>query len=172
MLDNDTSDSPVTGLTVTQPPAGQGSVEVIGAPADPAARATGAGTLQLRYTPSADFTGDVAITYTVSNAGGSTDGTLTVTVEAADVVVPPGNGDGGDNGDGNGVGNNNGNGDDTDDVADEVAGNDGRVDVVGGDLPNAGGPGAELLGIGALLVAAGGAITLRARRRTSGVRAH
>lgn len=146
VLANDTSDDPATALSVTAPPAGQGTVRVIdksAADGAPAARAVGAGVMVLEYTPPADFTGIVPITYTVTNSNGSTDGTLTVTVEAGAVVAPP-----------------------TEPVVDDVDAAVGDAGVgAAANLPNAGGPGAELLGLGALLVAAGGGVTLAARRR-------
>lgn len=108
-----------------------------------------AGTLALRYTPSADFSGTIPVTYTVTNSNGSTTGTLTITVRPSDVapVDPTDPDDADDTKDA----------DDTDDRVGDRA-------VATGALPDTGGPDLALLGVAGALLVAGGTIA-RSRRR-------
>ena len=165
VLANDTSEDPNTGLEVTALPPGQGTIEVVGEAAPPVEQTPGgvgilavpsAGTLALRYTPPADFSGEVPVEYTVTNSNGSTSETLTITVRAAaelptdpeGPVIPP-----------------------TVDVApaaqEDVTAAPARVGA-GSSMPNTGGPAASLLGIGFVLAAAGAGII--GRRRSTATR--
>ena len=87
------------------------------------------------YTPDADFSGTETFTYALSTQNGSDAATVTVEVEA-DAVAP---------------------------VADEV--DPPKIADVSSALPNTGGPDLSLAGYGALLLAGGGWLTLRSRRR-------
>src|SRR5215217_726466 len=83
VLAND-DDGPDTGETlnvtsVTQPPAGEGSTEIISSGPD-------AG--KVRFTPDADFFGQTNFNYTISDGNGGTD-TATVTVDVAATNDPP-----------------------------------------------------------------------------------
>src|SRR5215217_3887091 len=83
VLAND-DDGPDNGETlnvtsVTQPPAGEGSTEIISSGPD-------AG--KVRFTPDADFFGQTSFDYTISDGNGGTD-TATVTVDVADTNDPP-----------------------------------------------------------------------------------
>jgi LPXTG-motif cell wall-anchored protein len=155
VLANDDSDDPNTSLSVDSQP-DHGEAEVIGAPAPTApsgdesddegpltlaaasstdlvlAAVAGEGTLAVRYTPDAGFSGIDTFTYALSNSNGSTTGQVSVTVRGGEVV-------------------------------DSTSASSGDSDGV---LPDTGGPSASLLGLGALLVAAGGTLTARRRRGT------
>lgn len=169
VLANDTSEDPDTGLEVTPLAPGQGTIEVIGAAAPPVEETPGgvgilavpsAGSLALRYTPPANFSGEVPVEYAVTNSNGSTSGTLTITVQpAAELpvdpetptlpadpegpVTPP-----------------------TVDTApaavEDSATAPARVDA-GSSMPNTGGPASSLLSIGFVLAAAGAGILGRRR---------
>ena len=90
------------------------------------------------YTPDADFSGTETFTYALSTQNGSDAATVTVEV-AADEVAP---------------------------AADEVTPTPAAAPVSSA-LPDTGGPDASLLGYAALLLAGGGWMTARARRRPS-----
>ncbi|MGJ9422317.1 Ig-like domain-containing protein [Aeromicrobium sp. CF3.5] len=192
VLANDDSEDPNTTLSVTPLPAGQGTIEIVGegAPAQPPVdeeepatpdepvgvlAVPSAGSLALRYTPAASFSGTVPVQYTVSNSNGSTTETLTITVRAGAVdptpptdpvdPTPPVN-------PANPI--------DSADPADpeatpgseepaDVASGEGKVAAKAGasnaSLPDAGGPNLSLLGLGALLAAAGSGVVARSRRR-------
>jgi hypothetical protein len=159
VLANDDSDDPDTGLSVEPLPADQGTIEVVGDPTTPtpttgtgigALAVPSAGTLRLRYTPPADFSGTVPVTYDVTSSNGSTPGALTITVRpaAVDPTEPTDPTEPVDDGA----------------VGDRAAGNG------SGSLPDTGGPGAALAPFGALLLAAGAAVVARTRRRVPGSR--
>lgn len=159
MLNNDDSADPNTELSISAAPSG-GTAEVIGSPEptdEPADLPTGIptgiptvlavasavasdGTLAVRYTPDAGFSGVDTFTYALTNGNGVTDATVTVTVRGGVVI---------------------------DSTADTDSGSDSGSDTPrdNGILPDTGGSNATLLGLGALLVAAGGALVGRNRRR-------
>ncbi|MGJ9422551.1 Ig-like domain-containing protein [Aeromicrobium sp. CF3.5] len=90
-----------------------------------------------RYTPDADFSGTDTFAYTLTTQNGSDTATVTVQVEADEVIAP---------------------------VAEEVD-EPREAAAVSSALPNTGGPDLSLLGYGALLLTGGGWLTLRSRRR-------
>lgn len=179
VLANDTSEDPNTDLEVTPLPPEQGTIEVIGEAAPPVSETPGdvgilavpsAGSLALRYTPPANFSGEVPVEYTVTNSNGSTSGTLTITVRPAAEVptdpeiptlptdpegpvnppTPP-----------------------AIDVAPAAVEDSTTAPArvgAGSSMPNTGGPAGSLLGIGFVLAAAGAGIL--GRRRSTATRGH
>jgi LPXTG-motif cell wall-anchored protein len=161
VLNNDDSADPNTELSISAAPSG-GTAEVIGSPEptdEPADLPTGIptgiptvlavasavasdGTLAVRYTPDAGFSGVDTFTYALTNGNGVTDATVTVTVRGGVVIDSTA---------------------DTDSGSGSGSGSDTPRD--NGILPDTGGSNATLLGLGALLVAAGGALVGRNRRR-------
>lgn len=181
VLANDDSEDPDTGLEVTPLTEGRGTVEVVGAAETPVPEPTegvgtlavpSAGTLRLRYTPPTGFSGTVPVQYTVTNSNGSTTGTLTITVEAADPVDPVDPGDPGDPGTDDGDSGDTGDGDSDVAPASASSGTRGSTAAQVRTLPATGGPDAALAPLGALLVAAGAAALTRARRRPAASRGH
>lgn len=179
VLANDDSEDPDTGLEVTPLPEGRGTVELVGAAETPVPEPTdgvgtlavpSAGTLRLRYTPPTGFSGTVPVQYTVTNSNGSTTGTLTITVEAAE-ATDPGAVDPGDSDAGEGAGSGGTGGSDADTApASNTRDTTGAAARGTATLPRTGGPDAALAPLGALLVAAGAAALARARRRPTAAR--
>ncbi|WP_229053009.1 hypothetical protein [Aeromicrobium sp. Leaf350] len=131
-------------------PGGGGPVPELALAQAPVVAAAPSGTARIVFTPNAGFVGTNTFGYAIATQNGTLTGTATITVTAAAVTPPVV----------------------TSPVGSGLGTGTGRPVRAGGTLPSTGGPAAELLALGAVLVVAGAGVgTMAARRRSDRERA-